>query len=992
MQQRILFLLLALPLWCSGQITLSNSSFSNGSGTGTDGTFTVVTLLGSSGTLPIQNAIEPTMSSSTLVFNPVYSTQMAITFISGNGASHLVIIRADAAVTFSPADGIGYAVGQDLGNDQKVVSLDNSTTIALTGLTPNKQYFVSIFDYNGSGGNQNYKVSGLTGSRTTLALPLVNVTTPANGAEGVLVTTTVTANVLSGATTYYIQLSPVADFSYGILEKSGARSQSYSGLSFNSIYYSRVRTNLSPDFGPVKQFTTTTPESYSYVTSPASNSTGVLLTNLALSVTANLVPGAMLYTIELNSSPDFTGVSQQKMGGRTLSFTGLAPATTYYSRVRTELSTDWGQTRQFATANSAQLSYVVTPANNAINVSYQPTISANDVGAASYTIQVSPVTDFTAGVIETTGPTRTLNFIGLEYNTKYFSRVSTDQDPNWGPPRSFTTNSPLTYSYMTSPANNAVNVNYVTNITANVVPGATTYTIEANTQSDFLGLSIVQTGGRTMSFTLEPNQLYYVRVQTNLVPNQWGAIRSFATNSPLTYSYITSPANGASNVNYVTNITANAVPLATTYTIEANTQSDFQGISIVRTGGRTLSFTLDFNQLYYVRVQTNLLPNQWGATRSFITNSPLVYSYITSPSNNALNVKYATNITANAVPLATTYTIEANTQPDFQGISIVRTGGRTLSFTLGFDQLYYVRVQTDLAPNQWGATRSFTTNNPLVYSFVTTPADGATNVNSVTNITTNLVPTATSYIIEVNPDSNFGSGTAIVKMGTGRTYGFSLAYFTTYYARVKTNLVSGWGAATSFTTGDPVSLAYITSPANGTTGIPVAVNVTANNLVGATSYMIELNLASDFTGASIIKSGARTQSFNLAEGQTYFARVYTNLAVGMWGPTRSFSTLNPVARDRTDGEEVVEEEVVMEHFDVRVLGNPFRETLTFIIGTSDQREAVVTLSDMNGKTIVESLEKTNSIVEIHKSISQGIYLLKVDIGSEMKVQRVVKID
>lgn len=579
-------------------------------------------------TITIEPALdpEPQNNSTTLVFNPVHSTQMTLSFNPGDGENHLVIIKPLAAVDFIPEDGIAYSAQQNLVNGQRVVSVSRDSVIQITGLQPGTLYHVAIFEYNGTGSRTNYKVPGAVGNRATLALPTVFVTSPANNATGLNVTLNVTSRALTGATTYTIQLSPVPDFSSDVLERSGGRTQNFTGLMYTTTYFARVRTNLSPDFGLVTQFTTGAAEQFAFVTNPANNAIGVLLNNLTLNVTSSNVIGALQYTIELNLSPGFDSTSIVSTGTRTRNFSGLAPATTYYTRVRTDLSPNWGQTRQFTTAAAAQMSFVVTPGNNATNVSYNPNITVNNVGAASYTIQLSPDEFFTTDVVEQTSNSRTMSFVGLSYNTLYHSRVSTNLDASWGPTRRFTTNSPLTYSYTTNPANGATNVNMVTNVTANNVPGATQYTIELSTTPDFSSV-ISRTGpGRTYSYTLLADRDYYTRVQTNLLPNQYGQVRTFRTGNPVSLAFVSSPVNGSSGVPTTVNVTANNLNLsgATLYTIELNPDSLFNVASaITKSGNRTQNFAgLQLGTTYYTRVQTNLAPGQWGQRRSFTTVSP----------------------------------------------------------------------------------------------------------------------------------------------------------------------------------------------------------------------------------------------------------------------------------------------------------------------------------------------------------------------------------
>jgi hypothetical protein len=111
------------------------------------------------------------------------------------------------------------------------------------------------------------------------------------------------------------------------------------------MYEARVQTDLQPSvWGAAKYFTTGTIMSLSYITSPADGAVDVATT---VNVTANLINGAKIYSIELNTAPDFTGTSIIKTGTgstRTFKFIGLQNGTTYYGRVKHNLlpAGTWG--------------------------------------------------------------------------------------------------------------------------------------------------------------------------------------------------------------------------------------------------------------------------------------------------------------------------------------------------------------------------------------------------------------------------------------------------------------------------------------------------------------------------------------------------------------------------------------------------------------------------------------------------------------------------
>ena len=122
-------------------------------------------------------ALEPTTQASGLSFTGVGETAMTVNWTGGNGASNLVVVRAGAAVSWTPTDGVppagvnaNYGLGTDLGSGNKLCYSGNGASVALTGLDPETTYYVKIFEYNGAGATVNYLTTGtpLSGSQATL--------------------------------------------------------------------------------------------------------------------------------------------------------------------------------------------------------------------------------------------------------------------------------------------------------------------------------------------------------------------------------------------------------------------------------------------------------------------------------------------------------------------------------------------------------------------------------------------------------------------------------------------------------------------------------------------------------------------------------------------------------------------------------------------------------------------------------------------------------
>lgn len=950
--------------------------------------------LASQQTLP--DVLPPAVIASNISFSNVFSTQMQIGFTPGDGMKRLVVINPGAPVDFVPVDDVAYTVGQAIGTNNIVMN-DTTNPLTTTGLQASTTYYVTVYEYNESGAYSRYLTTGApVASQLTLPLPNVYVTSPAAGAVNRPITLNVTARALTGATTYTIELNDAADFTGNSFVKSGNRTQNFAGLSYAKTYYTRVRTDLSPDYGQVTSFSTLVPNTF--VTSPPNNATNQSTT---LNVTSNALTGAILYTIELNEDSYFSGVGFIQTGLRTQNFAGLKNDQQYYARVKTDVYPEFGVTTTFRTAIPNV--YVTTPANNSVNQNVNLTVTARLLtGATDYTIELNEAADFSGPGFAQTGA-RTQNFADLAFGKKYFARVKTDLSPVYGQVNSFSTASPDYFAYVTSPAAGAVNVNAALNITSNTVPGAATYTIQLSEDPDFTIIGFEVTGiSRTLAFSgLKYNTIYYNRVRTDLT-SEFGQVRQFNTRTAESIAYVTSPANGATNVNNVSlNITANNVPGATAYTIQLSETSDFSTVDFEITGpSRTLAFSgLKYNTTYYNRVITNAPGTlDYGTVRSFTTRAAESLAYVTSPADGAMNVNVnsALNVRSNTVPGAATYTIELSTDPSFSGASIAQSSSTsTVLFSgLAYNTLYYNRVQTDLSP-AWGITRSFTTGNPSLNSYITSPANGATNVNWVVNLTANNIPGAATYTIEANTQDDF-EGISIVRTGS-RTQSFTLQQDQLYYVRVKTDLYTDWGPTRSFTTGNVVSLAYVTNPISGGTGVPTTINVVANALSGATSYTIELNTEADFSGVSLVQTRTtRTINFaGLTEGTTYYSRVMTSLAPGQWGATiRSFTTISSVGRTIVNwmGEDTGEEALQSQHFKVNVLANPFREKLEFIIESENQGEASIELLDVSGKSVHQLGERVNKRIEINKPLPQGVYILRVVTPNEIRAVRVVKMD
>jgi FG-GAP-like repeat/IPT/TIG domain/Secretion system C-terminal sorting domain/Fibronectin type III domain/FG-GAP repeat len=345
-------------------------------------------------------------------------------------------------------------------------------------------------------GSNEFEISLLHNNLLSDNIPNVFVTSPAHGSTGFLPTVDVTAS--AGASTYTIQLSPEQKFlTPNVLEKSGARGQRFTGLLYGTTYFARVKTNLSPNFGRTTSFSTVRAEELAFVTSPVD---GAVDQSPNLTVASNTVPGATQYTIELNTSSLFDGVSVVKTGNRTQSFTGLSYNTTYYSRVRTEFTQNLGATRSFTIADASKFTFITSPAEGATGLPTTLDLICSQVpGATQFTVNIT-ANGLPSLVFSST--TRTVRASGLSPNTLYTVTVKTNLSDLSGPARTFTTGAALgALAAYPNPASSHVTIK-------NIKPGSQVKIVDSSGTTQ----EVIDAAGEelTIDTTKYKKGLYYI--------------------------------------------------------------------------------------------------------------------------------------------------------------------------------------------------------------------------------------------------------------------------------------------------------------------------------------------------------------------------------------------------------------------------------------------------------------------------------------------------
>ncbi len=123
-------------------------------------------------------ATEPTADATLPTFTNITSTGFRLGWTnSGNGDQRIVLVRPATAVNGVPVDATTYnasptfGTGSLIGTDNYVVYKGSGNFIQIAGLQPSTAYYISIIEFNGLPGTENYRNAGLTGTATTLNRP-----------------------------------------------------------------------------------------------------------------------------------------------------------------------------------------------------------------------------------------------------------------------------------------------------------------------------------------------------------------------------------------------------------------------------------------------------------------------------------------------------------------------------------------------------------------------------------------------------------------------------------------------------------------------------------------------------------------------------------------------------------------------------------------------------------------------------------------------------
>ncbi|WP_300670092.1 T9SS type B sorting domain-containing protein [Soonwooa sp.] len=464
------------------------------------------------------------------------------------------------------------------------------------------------------------------------------ITFPTNNATNISINPNITWTTSSGATGYRIRIGTSAGGS-DILNQNLGNVTSFTlptSLNYNTTYFVRIipfnsagdaigctENKFTTENGPIIVPTCT------IITFPTNNATNI---SINPNITWTTSSGATGYRIRIGTTAGGSDILNQNLGNVT-NFalpTNLNYNTTYFVRIIPFNSAGdaIGCTEnKFTTENVPIIvptcTIITFPANNATNISINPTITwTASSDAAGYRIRIGTTAGGSDIINQNLGNVTSFTFpTNLNYNTTYFVRVipfNSAGDAIACPENKFTTEgAPITVptcSTITFPTNNATNVAINPTITWTTSSSATGYRIRIGTTaggSDILNQNLGNLTSFALPTNLNYNTTYFVRViPFNSAGDAIGCAKNrFTTEAaPITIpncTTITFPTNNATNVSINPTITWTASPGATGYSIRVGTTAGGNDI-INQDLGNATSFTLptslNYNSTYFVRI------------------------------------------------------------------------------------------------------------------------------------------------------------------------------------------------------------------------------------------------------------------------------------------------------------------------------------------------------------------------------------------------------
>jgi hypothetical protein len=407
---------------------------------------------------------------------------------------------------------------------------------------------------------------------------------------------------------------------------------SFPNLIRNTTYYWRVsatNTNGVGDWSDTWKFITT--DAPPPIPSLGNPMNGDQFVSIAEGYFSWFSIGASYYHLQVSLNPEFTTIvvdQSVERGFLPLKYC-LSYNTTYYWRVTATNplgTSDWSQTRTLRTVSGKQT--LLTPVDNATDISIFPTLSWNNFPCNYYHLQFSLNPDFSEEFIPVQAEESTYSFRNLQPNTRYYWRVRAyshyyvqesehffnliiDPRNDWSDTWSFTTTSDAD-ALPSMPTPSSPHTDYLcygnfVRLDWSTASRATSYNLQVSQSPDFTTTFVSQSISTTTFYldNLSHNSIYYWRVSATNTngTSPWSGSWHFHTS--LSKPTLIAPVNNATSITINPTLSWNALEGATSYTLRVFISGESSG-GIFQEHLTSTSFPLS-NLRYNTRYSWNIV-------------------------------------------------------------------------------------------------------------------------------------------------------------------------------------------------------------------------------------------------------------------------------------------------------------------------------------------------------------------------------------------------
>lgn len=637
---------------------------------------------------------------------------------------------------------------------------------------------------------------------------------------------------------------------------------------------------------------------------------------------------------------------------------------------------------------------LTSPQDGASDIAVNPSLSWQSVSnAETYELQVSTQSDFSTTVEDLTGLTATQADVGeLAYETEHYWRVRAVNEAgpgDWSETRSFTTEIEIldlpAQVTLVSPADGATDIALFPILSWDSAETAESYTFQVSESSDF---STLETDFSEITFTqFEVGELanatqYYWRVRAvnEVGSGEWSEVWSFtteggATNPPAKVTLL-SPENEAQDVDLMPVLSWQAVDDTDSYSLQVSTSSDFSTTvtdlsALTSTQVEIDEIAQETTHFWRVRAENEVGTGEWSDVWSFTTEQeptdPPAKVTLLTPEDESVDVTASPVYTWESIADAETYTLQVSKFDDFSKLendfTELRTTERIIrNYDFSTQYFWRVRAFNDGGAGEWSDVWTFTTmDEPITIPeqvTLSSPSDGAQNVEATPLLSWESVEGAESYRLQVTDGTDFSTiVTDLTDLSDTNEELDLLPYETEHFWRVRAINEAGtgeWSDVWSFTTEDeplsPPETPVLVLPEQNATDTELMVSLEWNASDRAETYRLEISKnigfselvedVSDITGTSC-------QVDELEGLTTYYwwVRAVNAVGVSAWSEVRQFTTMEATSVSEVSNGVPQSLELSQNY------PNPFNPSTEIEIGLSEAGDVRLTVFDMLGRSV-----------------------------------------